>query len=216
MSNWAELLSNFFGEDSWQILAVALVFGFLTLIKGVADFAWNQKNRKIAHLKSALEIESLSDEVRFVLTEDINRSLFMKITGIASDQYTRQIYVNLLKKSKGELTINQLRRASQYLSFNNREISVDKSTGRKCGYFLDKWYPLVLVAAAIVQILVVIFDYNASLVAVQIMLVIGCLIMAGFLKRQSNNYEVALHIEGLVSKELEETEEDNNRVKKAA
>ncbi|WP_415885661.1 hypothetical protein ACMXYO_13750 [Neptuniibacter sp. QD37_6] len=167
MNNWATPLGTFFGEDSWQFLAVALIFGLLAVVKGIADFAWSQKDRRITHLKNALEIDQLSEDVKFVLTEDINRSLFMKVTGIPTDQYTRQVYVDLLKKSEGDLTINQLRRGSQFLSFEDKKITVSNSSDRKFGYFFEKWYPWVLILSALAQVIVMIFSYNPNLIGIQ-------------------------------------------------
>ncbi|WP_299182600.1 hypothetical protein [uncultured Neptuniibacter sp.] len=194
MTSWPAILSAFFGESSWQVLALAFVFGLFAVLRNLSEFAWKQKERKVSHIKTALEIENLSDEVRFVLVEDMNRTLFMNVTGIPGDRYTRQIYAELLEKSEGDLTINQLRRASNFLEFD-KCIQVPKGRSRKIGYCVDKWYPLLVLFVCAIQTITMIVFYDPKLLWVQLSLVIGSLVLASFLYRRSVNYEIALDIE---------------------
>lgn len=194
--NWLTTFTDFFGADSWQVLALACVIGFLTFSSSFVKLVWSAKDQRISHLKSILEVETLSPEVKFVLVEDFNRSLFLQATGIAGDKYMREKYRELLEKSEGDLTINQLRRASRFLEFEDKLIVANKDRSRRIGYMFDKWYPLVLLSAAIAQLVTIIFlDSTFVSLFVQWGLVGLSLALAIFLKRQALNYEVALMIE---------------------
>jgi len=202
MSNWATTLGSFFGENSWQFLAIAFVFGLIAVLKNLTELIWNQQDRKISHLKKALDIEGVSDEVKYVLIEDINRSLFMKVTGVAGDKYIREIYTELLRRSEGTLTINQLRRASWYLEFEDKRIVVPKTYMRRIGYQFDKWYPLFMCFTVIIQVITMAVIYTPELLFAQLLLVIGSLILALILYRQAVIYELALDVEK-ISKDLQ-------------
>ncbi len=194
--NWLTTFTEFFGADSWQVLALACVIGFLTFASSFVKLVWSAKGQRITHLKSILEVETLSPEVKFVLVEDFNRSLFLQATGIAGDKYMREKYRELLEKSEGDLTINQLRRASRFLEFEDKVIVANKDRSRRMGYMFDKWYPLILLCGAIAQLLTIIFiDSTEVSLFVQWGLVCISLVMAIFLRRQAVNYEVALMIE---------------------
>lgn len=198
---WMEIIKELFGSNSWQYLAVFCVLGFFALYKSLLQMIWNIQDRRLSQLKNALEVDSLSNEVKFVLVENLNRSLFMQVTGIAGDQYIRNVYQQLLENSEGDLTINQLKRASPFLEFKDKKIKAESGKGREIGYLFDKWYPLLLVFASIGQLMNIIFlGSSDTSLFVQWGLVFLCLSIAVYLYRRSLSYEIALMVEELQHK----------------
>ena len=119
-----EAFSKAIKDENWVvilILGIVIAIPLFRLLYGAyAEF----KKRKVDDLKSALEIEGLSEDARFVILESLNRTYFYRATGVSGDNYMRGKVRKFLESTRGDVSIFGLWRASEYININDGKLVV--------------------------------------------------------------------------------------------
>lgn len=150
-----DLIEGFVSSLSEGNLLAALLVGIpliVALFRLLYSLIIEIKERKNNDLKGALEIDGLSDDVRFVIQESLNRTYFYRATGIASDNYIRSRIRQFLETTKGDITLHSIRRSSEYIQIEGGKLTIKFGRFDKLEYY---WQ----IGSSIVLSLVYLFGY---------------------------------------------------------
>ncbi|WP_296056084.1 hypothetical protein [uncultured Amphritea sp.] len=149
------------------------------------------KERKNNDLKGALEIEALSDDVRFVITESLNRTYFYLATGIASDHYIRSKIRQFLETTKGEITLFGIKRVREYIQIEDGKLVIKFSRYDRFNYYWQIITSIVLVLYCLFgyAVLAVKWDEEGNgKVALAVLSTLGILLTVYSIWKASNFY----------------------------
>ncbi len=149
-----ETVTQYFEDGNWVALTILSVFIAIPLFRAVRGAYVGYKERKTNDLKSALEIEGLSDDVRFVVQESLNRTYFYRATGLSGDHYLRTKVREFLESTRGDVSIFGVWRASEYIDVEDGKLVVRFS-------WYDKIHYYVLAVSSFLLFLISIFLWSA-------------------------------------------------------
>ena len=114
------------------------------------------KERKNNDLKGALEIDGLSDDVRFVIQESLNRTYFYRATGIASDHYMRTKIRQFLETTRGDITLFGIWRVSEFIEIEDGKLVIKLSGFEVFNFYWQVVFGVLLAIFFIFSIVLVI------------------------------------------------------------
>lgn len=114
------------------------------------------KERKNNDLKRALEINGLSEDVRFVIHESLNRTYFYRATGITSDHYIRSKIRQFLETTKGDITLFGIKRVCEYVEIEDEKLVIKYGRFEVFNYYWNMVFSVVLAITCLITIVLVI------------------------------------------------------------
>lgn len=154
-----DMIEGFVRSLSEGNLLVAVLVGIpltVALFRLLYNLITEIKEKKNNDLKGALEIDGLSDDVRFVIHESLNRTYFYRATGITSDHYIRSKIRQFLETTKGDITLFGIKRVSEYIQIEDEKLVIKYGRFEVFNYYWQMVSSVVLAITFIVAIVLVI------------------------------------------------------------
>lgn len=160
-----DMIEGFVRNLSEGNLLVAVIVGIpltVALFRLLYSLITEIKERKNNDLKGALEIKGLSEDVRFVIHESLNRTYFYRATGIASDHYIRSKIRQFLETTKGDITLFGIKRVSEYIEIKDEKLVIKFPRGEVFKYYGKIVLSIVLMVLFILSVLLVIIAWGQN------------------------------------------------------
>ncbi|MCV6612857.1 MAG: hypothetical protein OIF55_19030 [Amphritea sp.] len=125
MMSMIEGLARHVSEGNPLIAVFVGILLAIALFRQLYSLTLELKERRNNDLKGALELEGLSDDVRFVIQESLNRTYFYRATGLTSDPFTRSKISRFLKSTKGDISLFGIKRVSEYINVKNGKLLIE-------------------------------------------------------------------------------------------
>ncbi|MBN0986444.1 hypothetical protein [Amphritea pacifica] len=154
-----DMIEGFVRNLSEGNLLVAVIVGIpltVALFRLLYSLITEIKERKNNDLKGALEINGLSEDVRFVIHESLNRTYFYRATGITSDHYIRSKIRQFLETTKGEITLFGIKRVSEYIQIEDEKLVIKYDRFDVFNYYWQMIFSVVLAITCLIAIALVI------------------------------------------------------------
>ncbi|UTW03740.1 hypothetical protein KDX31_01485 [Amphritea atlantica] len=143
-------------EGNLQETVIVGTLLFVPLFRLIYKLVLEIKERKNNDLKGALEIEGLSEDVRFVIHESLNRTYFYRATGITSDHYIRSKIRQFLETTKGDITLFGIKRVSEYIQIEDEKLVIKYGRFEVFNYYWNMVFSAVLAVFCVVAIVLVV------------------------------------------------------------
>lgn len=187
-----------------DFLVAGLVLFFIILfnINNISDFLVRREERKWKYIKETIGLDSISDNVKKLLEEELNKIVFRKITGISASKNMRETILKLISLPDGELQDSHFTKARQHLHMHNNKLEVKLEI---IDWFHHKfsWFSAIYVALWVFIAFAIPFTVH-TMTATQLILnlLIGFALLGFFmfLVSQTVPYSVAKKIKPLLEK----------------
>lgn len=193
MLEMIEAVTQNFEDGNWIALSILSVLIAIPLFRAVRGVYVEYRAGKTNDLKSALEIEGLSDDVRFVVQESLNRTYFYRATGLSGDHYLRTKVKEFLESTQGDVSIFGVWRASDYIDVVDGKLVVQFTWYDKLHFYVLALSSFLLFLISIFLWSALIFIWQGSVVeklpsAAQAAL---CLVMSIWFAWRASNFYIA-------------------------
>lgn len=208
-----DMIEGFVRHLSEGNLLVAMIVGIpltVALFRLLYNMYIEIKERKNNDLKGALEIKGLSDDVRFVIQESLNRTYFYRATGITSDSYIRTKVRRFLETTQGDITLFGIKRVSEYISIEDGRLVIKFGRFDVFNYYWSMVLSVVLAIVCLVAIVLVIAAWGmdkegTTLLAIEAPIL---LLLAVHSVWKSSNFHIARKIIKPAFERFESSEEE--------
>lgn len=117
-------LVNLITGGNWLAAIIVGIPVFIFLFRMFYSLITELKERKINNFKKALEIEGLSDEVRFIVQESLNQAYFYRATGLTASPYLRLKICQFLKYTTKNISLFSIWRCSNYITVDDGMLKI--------------------------------------------------------------------------------------------
>lgn len=188
-----ETVAKYLEDGNWLALSILSIFVAIPLFRAVRGAYVEYREGKINDLKSALEIEGLSDDVRFVVQESLNRTYFYRATGLSGDPYLRTKVKKFLESTQGDVSIFGVWRAREYIDVVGGKLVVQFSWYDRLSYYLLVISGFLLFLISIFLWSVLIFVWQGSVVdkLPSVAQAALCSVMSIWFAWRASNYYIA-------------------------
>lgn len=111
-------------EGNWFAATIVGVPVFVFLFRMLYGLITELKERKINNFKKALEIEGLSDDVRFIVQESLNQAYFYRATGLTASPCLRLKIRQFLEYTTKNISLFSIWRCSEYITIDDGKLRV--------------------------------------------------------------------------------------------
>lgn len=198
-------------NGNWLVVIVIVFIGVSINLRVIIEFADRWGSKREAYIKEALKIETLTGATRIFLEEELNCSIFKKITEISADQIFREKIKYLIDHSNGDLQPFQFTQARKHLKMKEGELVIVITLSDRVGHIINFALSGIMFIS-VPYYFMSIADMKFTAIY-QIVVVIGYGVLmfffAVFLYWQTTPLLVAKYIEPII-KHLESNDESSN------
>jgi hypothetical protein len=110
------------------LIPVALTALAMSRIKTIVEFFDHLSMRRLTFIKEASALEALDGPTRKLLTQELNKIVYQRVTQIRTDALMRNRIDEIIEASKGELAIAQFTNAVGHLQTIDQNLVVQITT----------------------------------------------------------------------------------------
>lgn len=111
-------------DDNPLLIVITIVLVLLTNYKKVLEFFEDIRHRKVKQIQLLLDNEALDEKTREHLKTQLNDEAFKLTTGITCNKFFRLKLLEIFEKGKGDFSLTQVKRADQYIHFEQGKIYI--------------------------------------------------------------------------------------------
>ena len=166
-----ELLKS---EQYW-LAAVITVLAILINIEKIFSIVDLRKKKKISLLNEAIASSSIEEKLKNHLKDEIENEYFYLTHKIRMDKFKRNLLLEFHSEKKGDVTLNQLKRANDFLVIKNEKLQIEITKFEYLSFYYNITFGILMAIFGFVLLVV------PSLAELNIYKIFGWLGLCSFL-----------------------------------
>jgi hypothetical protein len=149
----ADLIVELHKAGYWLLIPAVLTGLVMFRIKNIVEFFDHLSVRRLTFIKEARALDALDGPTRKVLTQELNKIVYQRVTRIRSDPLMRKRIDEVIKASAGELSTIQLTNAAGHLQTVDSKLVVNITNADKIFSQLSLYFAAMLIFVAITSMI---------------------------------------------------------------